>query len=168
MINRYPCGSDFVLLWDAMTQLLQESWVPSGGSRWHGLANGARATWPPLPPDVYAMPGAATIVAAVPGMNLRDFEITYHQYTVTLAGSMPSAVESEQGKSATCFARELWSVPFRRTVTLPFAIDATQAQASFANGIVRITLPKAEWAKPWRIAVTAGGQREAIGAGATS
>jgi HSP20 family protein len=168
MVNQFSFGPDFVLLRDAMNQLLQDSFVPSGGTRWYG-ANGWRATARSLPLDVYATPDEAVIIAAVPGMNPQDLEITYQQNTVTLSGSVPSAAESEQGQNATWYARELWSGAFRRTVTLPFEIDANQAQATFEHGIVRITLPKAEWAKPHKIAVTAGGgQREAIGAGTGS
>ena len=65
--------------------------------------------------------------------------------------------------------RELWSGQFQRTVTLPFEVDASKAEATFEHGIVRITLPKAEWAKPQKIAIKAGsGQQEAIGAGSSS
>jgi hypothetical protein len=54
-------------------------------------------------------------------------------------------------------------------VTLPFEVDASKAEATFENGLVWIALPKAEWTKPHKIAITAGrGQQEAIGAGSSS
>ena len=53
-------------------------------------------------------------------------------------------------------------------VTLPFEVDASKAEATFEHGIVRITLPKAEWTKPQKIAITAGSGQEAIGAGSGS
>ena len=54
-------------------------------------------------------------------------------------------------------------------MTLPFEVDAAKADASFENGIVRIVLPKAERAKPHKIAIKAGnGQQEAIEAGSKS
>ena len=62
---------------------------------------------------------------------------------------------------------ELWSGLFQRTVTLPFEVDSAQAQAIFEHGMVRITLPKAEWAKPQKIAIKTGSQ-QAIEAGADS
>jgi HSP20 family molecular chaperone IbpA len=52
-------------------------------------------------------------------------------------------------------------------VTLPFEVDSAQAQATFEHGMVRITLPKAEWAKPQKIAIKTGSQ-QAIAAGANS
>lgn len=168
MVTQFSFGPEFVLLRDAMNQLLQDSFVPSGGGQWQG-PTGSRSMARPLPLDVYATPNEAVIIAAVPGMNPQDLEITYQQNTVTLSGTVPSAAESEQGQGASWYARELWSGAFRRTVTLPFEVDPNQAQATFEHGIVRITLPKAEWAKPHKIAVTAGNsQREAIGAGTGS
>src|SRR5215217_170867 len=149
MVNQFPFGSDFVLLRDAMNQLLTDSFVPSGGAR-SGWATGSGSMARPMPLDVYATPDEAIVIAALPGLNPQNLEITYSQ-------------------NATWYAHELWSGQFQRTVTLPFEVDASQAEATFENGIVRITLPKAEWTKPQKIAIKSGnGQQEAIGAGARS
>lgn len=164
MVNQYPFGSDFVLLRDAMNQLLQDSFVPSGGSR-SGWSTGSRTMVRPVPLDVYATSDEAIVIAAVPGLTPENLDITYTQNTLTLSGSVPSVADSEQGQQATWYVHELWSGQFQRTVTLPFEIDASKAEATFEHGIVRITLPKAESAKPQKIAITAGsGQHEAIGA----
>ena len=167
MVNTFPFGSDFVQLRQAMQELLQDSFVPSGGSRYRwGAGSGAMAR--PVPLDVYATPEEAVVIAAVPGMSPENLEITYTDNTLTLSGSVPSAAESEQGQQATWYLRELWSGQFRRTVTLPFEVDPGQAEATFEHGIVRITLPKAEWAKPQKIAIKASSGQQAIGAGASS
>ncbi len=166
MVNTFPLGQDFVFLRDAMRQMLQESFVPSGGSR-YAWSNGSWATARPLPLDVYATPDEAVVIAAIPGMSPENLEITYTDNTLTFSGSVPSAAESEQGQNATWYLRELWSGQFQRTVTLPFEVDPAQAQATFEHGIVRITLPKAEWAKPHKIAIKTGSQ-QAIGAGASN
>ena len=94
----------------------------------------------PLPLDVYATPDEAVIIAAVPGMSPQELEITIDQNMVTLSGTVPTAAESEQGKGATWYLHELWHGQFRRSVTLPFEVDAGKADASFENGIVRIVL----------------------------
>ena len=168
MVTQYPFGSDFVLLRDAMNQLLQDSFVPSGGPR-SGWNTVSRATARPMPLDVYATPEEAIVIAALPGVNPEQLEITYTQNTLTLSGSVPSAVDSEQGKNATWYAHELWSGQFQRTVSLPFEVDASKAEATFEHGLVRIVLPKAERAKPQKIAIKAGsGQQEAIGTGSSS
>ncbi len=164
MVSRFPFTQDFVLLRDAVNQLLEDSFVPSGGAR-SNPGSAARS----LPLDVYATPDEVVILAAVPGMNPQELNITYTQNTVTLVGTVPPAVDSEPGENMTWFLRELWHGPFQRSVTLPFEVDASQAEATFANGILRIALPKAEWTKPQKIAITAAsGQPAAIGAGSPS
>jgi HSP20 family protein len=166
MVSQFPFGQDFVVLRDAMNQLLEESFVPSRGSRSSGN-NGT--TVRPLPLDVYATQEEAVIIAAVPGMSPQELEVTIDQNVVTLSGTVPTAAESDQGKGATWYLHELWHGQFRRSVTLPFEVDAGKADASFENGIVRIMLPKAERAKPHKIAIKTGnGQQEAIEAGSKS
>src|SRR5215213_2408442 len=167
MVSQFPLSSDFVLLRDAMNQLLQDSFVPSGGSR-SGWGGGSQTMARPVPLDVYATPEEAIVIAAVPGMTPENLAITYTQNTLTLSGSVPNVAESEQGQHATWYLRELWSGQFQRTVTLPFEVDASKAEATFEHGIVRITLPKAEWTKPQKIAIKAGSGQEAIGAGSGS
>jgi HSP20 family protein len=162
MVNTFPFGSDFVQLRQAMQELLQESFVPSGGSG-YGWSTGSGAMARALPLDVYATPDEAVVIAAVPGMSPENLKITYAGNTLTLSSTVPSAAESEQGQNATWYLHELWTGQFRRTVTLPFEVDPAQAQATFEHGIVRITLPKAEWAKPQKIDIKAGSQ-QAIGA----
>ena len=77
-----------------MNQLLQDSFVPSGGTR-SGGTNGTRGMARPVPLDVYATPDEAVVIAAVPGMTPENLEITYTQNTLTLSGSVPSAVDSD-------------------------------------------------------------------------
>jgi len=166
MVSQFPFGQDFVVLRDAMNQLLEESFVPSRGSRNSG-SNGTMVR--PLPLDVYATQEEAVLIAAVPGMSPQELEVTIDQNIVTLSGTVPTAAESEQGKGATWYLHELWHGQFRRSVTLPFEVDAGKADASFENGIVRIVLPKAERAKPHKIAIKSGnGKQEAIEAGSQS
>ena len=163
MVSQFPFTRDFVLLRDAVNQLLEDSFVPSGGARYNPGST-ARS----LPLDVFATPDELVILAAVPGMNPQDLEITYNQNTVTLSGTMPAPVVDNQSQNPTWYLRELWHGQFRRTVTLPFEVDANKAEATFEHGIVRITLPKAEWTKPQKIAITGmNAQPEAIEAGSS-
>ena len=87
MVSQFPLSSDFVLLRDAMNQLLSDSFVPSGGSR-SGWGSGSQAMARPVPLDVYATPDEAVVIAAVPGMSPEQLEITYTQNTLTLSGSI--------------------------------------------------------------------------------
>lgn len=165
MVSTFPFGSDFVVLRDAMNQLLEESFVPSRGMR---STTGNGATVRPLPLDVFATADEAVVIAAVPGMNPDNLDITINQNVVTLTGQVPSAAESEQGKNATWYLHEVWHGRFQRSVTLPFEVEAGKAEATFENGIVRITLPKAERAKPQKIAIRTATSEQAIEAGAAA
>src|SRR5215204_4090988 len=136
MVNTFPFGSDFVQLRQAMQALLQDSFVSSGGSRYPWGAGG-RAMARPLPLDISATPDEAVVIAAVPGMTPENLEITYTQNTLTLSGSVPNVAESEQGQQVAWYARGFWSGQFQRTVTLPFEVDASKAEATFDHGIVR-------------------------------
>ena len=162
MVNQFPFAQDFVVLRDAVNQLLEESFVPARTTR---STNGS-STVRPLPLDVYATTDEAVVTAAVPGMNPQDLEVTVNQNVVTLSGNVPTATESEQGKQATWYLHELWHGQFRRSVTLPFEVDASKAEATFENGVVRIVLPKAERARPHKIAIR-GANQEAIEAETT-
>jgi HSP20 family protein len=164
MVSPFPLGPDFVVLRDAMNQLLEDSFVLNRATQRGN--NGAMVR--PLPLDVFATGDEAVIIAAVPGMNPDDLDVTINQNVVNLSGRVATAAESEQGKNATWYLRELWSGQFQRSVTLPFEVEAGKAEATFENGIVRIVLPKAERAKPHRIAIRTAESQQAIEAGATS
>ena len=155
-----PFLTDFSPLLQTMERFLGD---PSGAA--------SRTSWArtggvvqPMPLDVYTTDDDAVILAAVPGMRPEDLEITAHQNTVTLSGTVANVADSDEAKRATWYVHELWSGQYRRSVSLPFEIDAEKAAASFEQGIVRIVLPKAERAKPTRIALS-GGQATAIGSG---
>jgi HSP20 family protein len=120
----------------------------------------------PMPLDVYATPDQVVVLAAVPGLRSQDLEVTVHQNTVTLSGTVPDVAASADAKDATWYVHELWSGQYQRSLTLPFELDAERAEASVADGIARIVLPKAERAKPRRIAIQ-GGQTGPAAAEAT-
>ena len=161
-----PLTQEFMNLRQAVDQLLDEAFVGSPfRTVWSRTGNG-RATWP-LPLDVYATNDEVVILAAVPGMRPEDLEISFHQGTVILSGKIANVAESEEAKNATWYVHELWRGNFRRTVALPFEVNADQAEATFEHGIVRITLPKAEQAKPKRIAIRGAESARAVTAGTT-
>lgn len=76
-------------------------------------------------------------------------------------------MDSEEGKNATWYLRELASGSYQRSVTLPFPVDVDRADAQFENGILRVVLPKAEASKPKQIAIQTGSRSQAIEANST-
>ena len=145
------------LLDEAFGGPLHPLWSRGGGA-------GATAVQP-MPLDVYATGDEVVLRAAVPGMRPEDLEITADENTITLSGTVHSPTDAEGTKGATWYVHELWSGQYRRSLTLPFEIDAARAEASFEGGIVRVVLPKAERSKPTKIALGQGLGGRAVGAG---
>ena len=75
-----PLGQDFVVLRDAMNQLLEESLFPPVDRE----AQVRTVRWCGHCSDVYATQDEAVIIAAVPGMSPQDLEVTINQNVVTL------------------------------------------------------------------------------------
>ena len=168
---RQPLFSDVFALRDAVDRLANQAFGDDQyRTQWSRSSNG-NGTKPvqPMPLDVYATEDQAVILAAVPGMQPEDLDLAIHEHTVTLSGTVESTANAEETKGATWYAHELWSGEVRRSVTLPFPIDADRAEAVFENGILRVVLPKAETAKPRKIAISGGaGRQTAITAGETT
>ena len=167
MIGTTPFTSDFVSLRDAMDRLFAESFVSSPfRTLWSQGGNWAGGAYP-LPLDVYATGDEVVLIAAVPGARPEDVEVSINQGTVTLTGKLANAAEAEDAKRATWYLHELWYGPFQRTVSLPMEVDAAKAEAIFADGILKIRLPKAEQAKPRKIEVRVAepAAPQAVGAG---
>lgn len=161
MVNTLvPPTNEFAPLRQAMDRLLDDAVV---GAPFPTLWSRSGTPFRSMPLNLYAAEDELVVLAAVPGMRPEDLEITAHQNTLTLSGTVADVAETEEAKGATWYLRELWPGRFRRSLTLPFEVDPDKAQASFEHGVVRIVLPKAEAAKPTKIAITGGGA-QAIGA----
>ncbi len=165
MVTRYSGSSlmnDFVSLRDAMDRLFNESFVP-------GQARSMGEGHAPFPLDVYATESEMTILAAVPGIDPEQIDISIEKGQVTIKGEVPDVAASEEARNATWYLHELPRGSFQRTLSVPFEIDANAAEATFENGMLRLTLPKAEAERPKQIKVrvTGGEQRQAIETGAS-
>jgi len=142
-----------ISLRSAMDRLFNESFVP-------GTMQGSGRSMLPL--DVYSNESEVVVLAAIPGIDPEDLNISIDKSTVTLSGEVRSASGSEEGKGATWHLNELSYGSFERSLTLPFQFDANRAEATFENGMLRLVLPKAESEKPRQIKVKAGNQPAAV------
>lgn len=166
MATRYPAAAVFSVR-DAVDRLFNETFSPGMSQNiWSASNNGARAD---LPLDVYATSNEVVILAAIPGITPDEIEITVEKNTVTLSGEIKNVVKSEEAKDASWYLHELPRGTFRRSLTLPIEVDSAKAEANFQNGMLRLSLPKAEAAKPRQIRVqVTGGETAAISEDATS
>ena len=99
--------------------------------------------------DLYQNNDNLVAVIELPGMSKGDIEISLHDGTLTIAGERKSS--SSNGEKAERTERYVGS--FRRSISLPARIDANKVSATYRDGILTVTLPKAEEAKSKRIDV---------------
>lgn len=90
------------------------------------------------------------VKAELPGMKKEEIEISLHDGILSIGGERKHEAESRKGDS---FRSERYFGRFHRSVTLPTAVDSTKVKAAYKDGILTVTLPKAEEAKPKQIQV---------------
>jgi HSP20 family protein len=110
------------------------------------------ASWLP-PVDVFEGKEALKIVAELPGVKPEDVKISLENRTLTLKGEKKQVAE-ETSEKVHRYERAYGS--FERTFTLPGTVNPEQIQATYADGLLTIVLPKAEQAKPREIPVKIG------------
>ncbi len=102
--------------------------------------------------DVYQNNDAVVVKAALPGLKADDVQISVTADALTLRGEFKQ--ENEQ-KDATYHIREQRYGSFERSIMLPSDVQTDKSKADFENGILTITLPKAESVKPKTITIKA-------------
>jgi HSP20 family protein len=93
------------------------------------------------------------VKAELPGMKKEDLDISLHDGCLSLSGERKS---EEKFQNAEVYRAERFFGRFQRTVTLPAPVAADNVKAQYKDGVLTITLPKTEEAKPKQIDVQAG------------
>jgi HSP20 family protein len=114
------------------------------GARQAQLFNG----WTPAL-DLYQNSDNVVAVVELPGMRKEDIEISLHDGTLSIGGER----KGEAGDGDNASRTERFTGKFRRSITLPTRVDASKVSAVYKDGILTVTLPKAEEAKPKQIQV---------------
>lgn len=109
----------------------------------------AGGAWAPAV-DIVEEPDAIRITAEVPGVKPEDVKISLENNVLTLHGTKEQTTE-ERTERVHRYERTYGA--FDRSFTLPGTVDATAIQASYEHGILTVTLPKIERAKPRQIEV---------------
>ncbi len=89
----------------------------------------------------------------VPGMKKEDIDISLHDGSLSIAGERKTEQKVED--TEVCRAERFFG-RFQRTVVLPATVDADKVKAQYKDGVLTITLPKVEEAKPKQIDVQVG------------
>ena len=107
------------------------------------------SSWVP-PVDVLEQENGIRILAELPGLKPEDVKISLEGNVLTIHGTKQQTAE-EQTERVHRYERTYGA--FERTFTLPATVDAAHIKADYENGVLTITLPKVEQAKPRQIEV---------------
>ncbi|MEZ4870437.1 MAG: Hsp20/alpha crystallin family protein [Caldilineaceae bacterium] len=142
---------DFANFANTMNRAFGNNWsydyVRNGGSNQsNGEQNVAKLR---LPVDVWAKDEAYIITAYLPGVQPDAVEITLEGEELTIRGAFPKVEDAQFIK------QELYRGAFERRLTFNVPVDADGIEAVYANGLLTLTVPKAEAVRPKQIKVVA-------------
>lgn len=129
-----------------LNRLLDEAF-----SGWPSPQGGGVLTSAWIPPcDVIEDAESVTITMEVPGMRPEDVKLSVENNVLTIRGEKQSERQDESGQ---VHRNERSYGLFERTFALPSTVDSEKIEARYENGILNITIPKAERARPREIRV---------------
>jgi len=141
-IRRNSPFGEMLSLRQAMDRLFEDSWVRPGAMS----ADGDHA----LAVDVRTTPNSLVVEAAMPGVKPEDVDISLLGDTLTISAR---SAEEKSGDEDGYTYREIRRGSFARSLTLPRGLKTDAAAASFDNGLLRLSIPKAEESKPRQIKI---------------
>lgn len=111
---------------------------------------GLLSNWSPAL-DIHQDKDNVFVRVELPGMKKEDINISWHEGVLSISGERKREEETKEGET---FRTERYFGRFHRSVTLPSAVDVSQVKALYRDGILEVTCPKAEEAKPKQIEVS--------------
>ncbi|MFA6525006.1 MAG: Hsp20/alpha crystallin family protein [Patescibacteria group bacterium] len=100
--------------------------------------------------DVYQTKDSVIVETPLAGVDPEKVNISIENDVLTIEGSMEKKSEVDEKEY---YRKEVRTGGFHRAVALPIAVDGDKANADFENGILKITIPKAEQVMPKTIKV---------------
>jgi len=145
-LTRFPGDmfADFEALQRQVEQVLGNRGWPSS------IRAAERGAFPPI--NMGVTQDAVEIYAFAPGIDPAKLEVNVDRGVLTIAGERAGDLPQESEK-VSVYADERFAGPFRRAISLPDDADSSRIAAKYRDGILRITVPKRENAKPRRIEV---------------
>lgn len=105
-------------------------------------------TYPAI--NVWMNEDGQLITAEMPGVHPEDLDIDVTGDALSISGERK---QDDVAKDARYHRRERSYGSFSRTIQLPFMVDTDRVEASFENGVLQISLPRAEADKPKKIQI---------------
>ncbi|MDB5899909.1 MAG: heat shock protein Hsp20 family [Ramlibacter sp.] len=143
----FRSSADLFAELNRMQSLLDQVFPSSGGS---SIRSAAGAGFPVL--NVGTTPTAIEVQALAPGLDLDGLELTVDRGLLVIAGERKSQLPPAAERTSV-YANERFTGPFRRVVSLPEDADPNRVEASYRDGVLRISIAKRESSVPRRIEV---------------
>jgi len=144
-VVRWEPFNEMVSLRDAVNRLFEDSFIRPGA--WPLPFDGGNFS---VPADVIETKDNIVVKLSAPGVKPEDIDISVVSDMLTIKGELRNDAEFEQGSY---IRKERRYGAFQRTFSLPASVASDKAKAEFENGVLTLTLPKAEEAKPKSIKV---------------
>jgi len=141
---RWEPAREMMTLRDAMDRLFDDAFT-----RPLRMYDSGQMSMPAV--DMYQTDNEIVVKAAVPGAKADDVQINVTGEVLTIKGALGEK-EEEVKEKAYHLRERRWGM-FERTIALPTDVLADKAKAEFENGILTITLPKAEEVRPKTISI---------------
>lgn len=133
--GQYPAGGSIFDLHRQMNRLFDDLFEQGPGGQ--SLTQAGRGGgWPQL--EVEQNDKQIEVIAELPGVEEKDIELQIEDGVLTLSGEKRSERKDESGYSERSYGR------FERRISLPSNIDDEKCSANFTNGVLRVTIPRAE------------------------
>jgi HSP20 family protein len=145
---RWEPFRDLLSLQERMNRIFDESYRARTGSEDDWALGGS---WAP-PVDIYERDGNIVLKAELAGLDPKDVEIRVENNVLTLRGERK--FENEVKRESFHRVERSYGT-FTRSFTLPSAVDTERIKADFKDGVLQVTLPTREEAKPKQIAINA-------------
>ena len=144
-LTRWEPAREMMTLREAMDRLFDDAFT-------HPLSG--RDSWSASSPaiDMYQTDNEIVVKASLPGIKADEVQINITGDVLTLKGEVKH--EEEKNDKAWHIREQRWG-SFQRSVALPTNVVSDKARAEFENGILTITLPKAQEVRPRMITVNA-------------
>lgn len=130
-----------------LQESFEQAFRPDGAGSIRALP---RRTFPVI--NVGSMPEAIEVLALTPGVDPAALEITIDKGLLVIAGERQDDAPAA-GDNTAVYAQERFKGAFRRVVSMPDDADASRITASCRDGMLRVTVPRQEAARPRQISI---------------
>ncbi|MBV9329751.1 MAG: Hsp20/alpha crystallin family protein [Chloroflexi bacterium] len=136
-------------LTQAFDRMLEQAFAPYSST---GTANGGSTGYQSLPVNIWETDDGYSAALLAPGLEEQSISVTVHDDTLAVEGELK--FQAPQG--AQVVWQEFAPVKFRRSLRLGSAVDPQRVEASYNNGVLLVSMPKAEHARPRQVQVQMG------------